>query len=133
MGNDVSRKLVSLAEATFDFLPSHVSQALRPLLVKLCPTLVRLPQKLWPDYKRTATEAAWASKEMDADYLCQIFFNDENCTALEIFIRGPEHEEDKRTAMAMLLNAMVPKVNGTDTTPLSILGGCRVLPRPNLQ
>lgn len=34
VGNDVSRKLVSLAEATFDFLPNHVSQALRPLLVK---------------------------------------------------------------------------------------------------
>lgn len=63
----------------------------------------------------------------------RFIFNDENYTALEIFIRGLEHEEDKRTAMAMLLNAMVPKVNGTDTTPLSILGGCRVLPRPNLQ
>ena len=132
VGNDVSRKVVSLAEATFDFLPNHVSQALRPLLVKLCPTLVRLPQKLWPYYKRTATEAAWASKEMDANYLCQIFFNDENCTALETFIRGLEHKEDKRTAMAMLLNAMVPKVNGTNITPLCILSGCRVLPRPNL-
>lgn len=132
VGNEVSNKAVSLAEARFDFLPDDVSQALRPLLVKLCPTLVRLPQKLWPDYKRAAAEAAWLSKELHADYLCQVFRDDDNCKILEEFIRGLGHEERKRAAMAMLLKTMVAQTDGTDTTPMSILGGCRVLPRPNL-
>ena len=131
-GKDVSKAAISLGEARFDFLPDPVSLALRPLLVKLCPNLVRLPRKLWPDYKRTAAEAPWLSKQIDADYLCQIFFNDDNCKVLEAFIRGLEHEEDKRAAMAMLLKTLVPKITDANTTPLEILGGCRVLPRPNL-
>lgn len=130
--NDVFKAAISLAEARFDFLPDHVSLALRRLLVKICPNLVRLPRRLWLDYKRTAAEAAWLSKQIDAGYLCRVFFNDKNCKVLEAFIRGLEHEEDKRAAMAMLLDTMVPKITNTNTTPLEILGGCRVLPRPNL-
>ena len=131
-GDDVSKAAVSLAEARFDFLSSHVSLTLRPLLVKLCPTLVRLPQSLWPDYKRTAVEKAWLSKEIESDYLCQVLFNDDNCKVLEAFIRSLKQKEEKRAAISMLLEMMVPKITGTDMTPLDILGGCRVLPRPNL-
>ncbi len=130
--NEVSKKAITLAEARFDFLPSHVSQGLRPLLVKLCPNLVCLPRKLWPDYKRAAAEVAWVSKDIDADYLCLLFFNDENCNALEAFMRGLVHKEEKRATMAMLLKTMLPQINGTDMTRMNIFSGCRVLPRPDL-
>ena len=131
-GNAVFKKAISLVEARFDFLLDEISQALRPLLVKLCPTLVRLPRRLWPNYRHAATQAAWDSNEIDSYYLCQTFFNDDNCKILEAFIRGLEHEEEKRAAMAMLLKTMVPKISGTDMTPMNILGGLRVLPRPKL-
>lgn len=131
-GNDDPKTAISLAEARFDFLPDQISQALRPFLVKLCPTFVRLPRKLWPHYRRAALETAWLSKEVDADYLCQIFINDGNCKLLETFIRGLEQEEDKRAAIAMLLRTMIPKITSTDMNSMSILHGCRVLPRPNL-
>ena len=131
-GNAMFKKTVSLVEARFDFLPNQISQALRPLLVKLCPALVRLPGKLWPDYRRAAAQAAWVSNEIDSDYLCQTFFNDDNCKVLEAFVRGLEQEKEKRAAMAMLLETMVPKMTGTDTTPMKVLGGCRVLPRPKM-
>ena len=131
-GDNVSRKTTSLVEARLDFLPSRVSQALRPLFVKLCPTLVRLPQKLRPDYKRAAAKAAWSSEELDVDYLCRIFKENDSCKVLEAFVRGLGEENEKRAAMAMLLKTMIPEVNGDDMTPMSILDGCRVLPRPNL-
>ena len=131
-GNAVFKKTISLVKARFDFLPDQISQALRPLLVRLCPTLVRLPEILWPNYSRAATQAGWVSNEIDSNYLCQAFFNDDNCKILERFIRGLKHEEEKRAAMAMLLKTMTPKISGIDTTPMNILGGLRVLPRPNL-
>ena len=131
VGDEAPQKVISLVKARFDFLPNHVSQALRPLLVKICPNLVRLPIKLWPDYKRTVIQSTWISREMDSEHLCLIFHNDDNCKILETFIRELEHEE-KRATMGMLLRTMVPRINGTDTTPMNILGGCRVLPRPNL-
>ena len=34
--------------------------------------------------------------------------------------------------MATLLKTMIPRIDGIDTTPMNILDGCRVLPRPNL-
>ena len=132
VGNEVSKKTISLADARFDFFPDHVSQALRPLFANLSPTLVRLPRKLWPDYKRAAAEAAWLSKEIHTEYLCQLFKDDGNCKVLEAYVRGLEHEERKHAAMSMLLKTMVPKIDGIDTTPLKNLDGCRVLPRPSL-
>ena len=131
-GGNVSKKTTSLLEARLDFLPDNVSQALRPLFVKLCPTLVRLPQKLRPDFKRAAAEAAWSSEELDADYLCRIFKNNDGCKVLEAFVRGLGENNEKRMVMAMLLKIMIPQVNGDDMTPMNILDGCRVLPRPNL-
>ena len=128
----VSKKTTSLVEARLDFLPNRVSQALRPLFVKLCPTLVCLPQKLRPDYKRAAAKAAWSSKELDVDYLCRIFKENGSCKVLEAFVRGFGEENEKRAVMAMLLKTMIPQVNGDDMTPMKILHGCRVLPRPNL-
>lgn len=131
-GNEMSQKAISLAEVRFDFLPDHVSQTLRPLLVEFCPTLVRLPGKLWLDYKRAAAETAWSSNEIQAEYLCQVFFNDENCKLVEAFIRGLEHVDEKRASMAMLLKTTLPQIIGTDMNPMKIASGCRVLPRPNL-
>ena len=131
-GDKVSKKTTSLVEARLDFLPTRVSQALRPLFVKLCPNVVRLPQKLRPDYKRAAAKAAWSSEELDVDYLCRIFKENDSCKVLEAFLRGFGEENEKRAVMAMLLKTMIPQVNGDDMTPMNILHGCRVLPRPNL-
>ena len=131
-GDNASRKTTSLVEARLDFLPNSVSQALRPLFVKLCPNLVRLPQKLWPDYKQAAAKAAWSSEELDVDYFCRIFKENDSCKVLEAFVRGFGEENEKRAVMAMLLKTMIPQVNGDDMTPMKILHGCRVLPRPNL-
>ena len=131
-GDNVSKKTTSLVEARLDFLPNRVSQALRPLFVKLCPTLVSFPRKLRPDYKRAAAEAAWSSEKLDLDYLCRIFKENDSCKVLEAFVRGLGEENGKRAVMAMLLKTMIPQVNGDDMTPMNILDGCRVLPRPNL-
>lgn len=119
-----------LGNAHFDFLPEAISEKLGPLFVNLQLNRVRPPRRLWEDLKHTASGSQFT--ELNSPFLAKLLQKESNCKHLEMFLSKFTKENEKAEAMAMLLEVLVPVTDGQDVTPLHILDGCRVLPRPSL-
>lgn len=136
--NDLRRKkqrktrklhvVTSLSNSRFDFLPCSASSKLRPLFGALQVDLVRPPQRLWDALRNAASGGRLV--ELGPAYLAELFKQENNCVALEIFIAQIKDEVNKSEAMAMLLKTLVPCSTDRVQTSISIVQGCRVLPRP---
>ena len=129
-----SRKLhavTSLKCAEFDFLPEQTSKKLRPLLIDLCPNLVRPPSKIWPNFKNA--EVARHTVVLTPAFLCGLFSKEHNCRLLEEFLEAlavGEGSQSKSEALEKMLRVVVPTVTAsTDGSSLDILDGCRILPK----
>lgn len=117
--------VTSLSSAQLDFFPSKTSSKIRPLLLKLCPTLVCLPRRLWSDMK--TSNAFDVVTKLGPESLCNILREEINWHHLPTFLES-EEEEEKVEVMEMLLETIVP-VLGDDPKALNILSGCKVLPK----
>lgn len=122
-----TQKTASLMKATFDFLPKQTSERLRFILRQLIPDLVRPPKELWLGFDSISSHQA---RQVDLECLGRLFKVEDNCKLLEAILANIEDEEEKRTAMALLLETMVPDTAVVDATALSALSGCRIIPRP---
>jgi len=121
------KKTTSMIGATFDFLPKQTSEGLRLLLTQLIPDLVRPPKGLWLGFESIPGHHA---RQVDLECLSKIFQVEGNCKVLEAILADTKDEEAKRTAMALLLETMIPDTAVADATALSALSGCRIIPRP---
>ena len=129
-----SRKLhktTTLKLGQFDCLPNSVSMKLRPLLAKLCPNLVRLPLRVWKQFRVPGLDGCLT--EIGPKYLCQLFREEDNCRTLERFVAELENIHDKIAALRALFQIITPEIEEEDPTPMYILIGCRILPRPVLE
>ena len=128
-----TRKLhgvMSLSKAHFDFLPESISHKLGSLFVLLGVNRVRPPRRLWKAFKHTA--CGFQSTELNSEFLANLFQQEVNCKHVEAFCAHSANVQDKAEIMAMLLKVLVPVTDGKDFTPLYLLNGCRILPRPSL-
>lgn len=125
-----SQRTTSLSRARFDFLSETKSQILRPLLIKLFPFLVRPPQLL--RLELTSGVLRGRTHEIDIDCLSQALKVEENCKLLDLLIASFDTQEEKRSLVATILSVLMPKANNGVSLPLSVLDGCRILPRPKL-
>lgn len=123
--------VTSLKYAEFDFLPEQTSKKLRPLLIKLCPNLVRPPSKIWPNLK--SAEVTQHTVVLTPAFFCGLFGQEHNCRLLEEFLDAlgvGEGFESKSEALEKILEVVVPKaISSTDGSSLDILDGCRILPK----
>ena len=121
--------VTSLKCAQFDLLPEQISAKLLPLLIKLCPNLVRPPSKIWPNIRDTDT--AQNLVMLTPAFFCRLFGVESNCKMLEEFLdtlatsEGPQSKSD---ALEKILQVVVPP-SSADATSLNILDGCRILPK----
>ena len=128
-----TRKLhgvLPLSNAHFDFLPEVISDKLGSLFAMLPVNRVRPPERLWRALKQAACDLQVT--ELNSDFLAGLLQQEVNCTYLEAFYARFTNVEEKVEAMAMLLEVLIPVTDGKDVTPLHLLNGCRVLPRPSL-
>ena len=128
-----TRKLhgvTSLGNARFDFLTQNVSAKLRPLFLLLGINLVRPSQPIWEDLKNTASGRQMA--DLNAAFLAELFQQETHCQTLETFLARLGKESKKADVVATLLELVVPLTDGNDFTPLNILHGCRIIPKPSL-
>lgn len=128
-----TRKLhgvMPLSDARFDFLPEVTSDKLGSLFAILRVNRVRPPLRLWKVLKQAARDLQLT--ELNSDFLARLFQQETNCKHLEAFCAHLTNVQDKAETMAMLLEVLIPVINGEDVTPLHMLNGCRVLPRPSL-
>ncbi len=121
------QKTTSLTGATFDFLVEQSSHGLRNLLVQLIPDLVRPPWGLWRDFRSISGHQV---REVDTKCLSTLFKVEDSCKHLEAILAKSKDEKGKGTIMALLLETMVPETAVGNTTALSSLDGCRIIPRP---
>lgn len=122
--------IMSLSSAHFDFLPETISDKLGPLFAILRVNRVRPPSRLWKSLKHAACNLHLT--ELNSDFLARLFQQEANCKHLEAFCAGLANVQDKAETMAMILEVLIPVTDGEDFTPLYMLNGCRVLPRPSL-
>ena len=128
-----TRKLhgvMPLSDAHFDFLPDVTSDKLGPLFATLRVNRVRPPRRLCKVLKQAARDLQLT--ELNSEFLARLFQQEANCKHLEAFCAHLANQQDKAETMAMLLEVLIPVINGEDVTPLHRLNGCRVLPRPSL-
>lgn len=128
-----TRKLhgvMPLSNAHFDFLPEAFSDKLGSLFAILQVNRVRPPQRLWKPLKHAACSLQLT--ELNSDFLAGLLQQEANCKHLEAFCAHLASVEDKAETMAMLLEVLIPVTDGEDITPLYMLNGCRILPRPSL-
>lgn len=121
--------VTSLRCAQFDILPESASKKLRPLLINLCPNLVRPPSHIWQRIK--AADTTHLTVELNPAFLCKLFSQEHSCTVLEKFlgsIATGEGQQSKSDALEMFLQAVVP-FPGAEGLPLKMLDGCRILPK----
>lgn len=123
-------EVMPLSNAHFDFLPKATSDKLGPLFGILRVNRVRPPRHLWRPLKDAACNLQFT--ELNSKFLARLFQQEANCKHLEAFYADVVSVQDKAETMAMLLEALVPVTDGEDVTPLNMLDGCRVLPRPSL-
>lgn len=126
-----TRKLhgvMPLSNAHFDFLPDVISDKLGPLFAILRVNRVRPPRRLWKALKQATCVVKLT--ELNSDFLAGLLQQEANCKHLEAFCAHLTNAQDKAQAIAMLLEVLIPVTNGEDVTPLHVLNGCRVLPRP---
>ena len=123
-------RVMGFCNAHFDFLPEEISDKLGPLFATLGLDTVRPPQHLWEAIKHASCDLRLT--ELNSGFLAGLLQKETNCKHLEDFRTHLASEEDKAEAMAMLLEVLVPIVDEEDFTPLHVLDGCRVLPRPSL-
>ena len=121
--------VTSLKGAEFDLVPEETSKKLRPLLIKLCPNLVRPPNKIWQNIKDA--DAAQKIVTLTPTFFCRLFVQESKCTLLEEFLDAlatVEGSQSKSEALEKLLQVVVPPF-GADAKSLDILDGCRILPK----
>ena len=119
----------SLNYAQFDLLPEQISAKLRPLLIELCPNLVRPPSRIWCDFEDAGTPQNLTT--LTPAFFCRLFGEESNCNILEEFLGAlakREGSHSKSDALEKLLQVVVPAPNA-DATSLDILDGCRILPK----
>ena len=131
-------RVTSVSGAYFDFLADDVSSQLRRLFAILGLRLVRPPKRIWKQIKTAAS--AQQVVDLNPVNLAKIFREEANCRSLEGFLAHLDDEAEKLTALAMLLESLIPatdkslksSVPATDLTPLDFLDGCRILPKVSL-
>lgn len=126
----ILHRVMAFSNAHFDFLPEDISDKLGPLFAILGLNRVRPPQHLWEAIKHASCDLQLT--ELNSGFLAGLLQKETNCKHLEDFRTHLASEQDKAEAMAMLLEMLVPIVDEQDFTPLNVLDGCRVLPRPSL-
>lgn len=123
-------RVLPLSNAHFDFLPEAISDKLGSLFATLQVNRVRPPRRLWRALKHAACDLQMT--ELNSDFLAGLLRQEVNCKYLETFCAHFADVEDKIETMAMLLEVLTPVTDGKDVTPLHMLNGCRILPRPSL-
>lgn len=122
--------VLPLSTAHFDFLPEAVSDKLGPIFAVLQVNRVRPPRRLWKTLKHAACDLQFT--ELNSDFLAKLLQQEANSKHVEAFCARLANVKEKAETMAMLLEVLVPVVEGLDLTPLHVLNGCRVLPKPSL-
>ncbi len=117
-------KTTSLKTAQFEFLDPKTSIILRPLFLKICPSLVCIPLRLWEEMREM--KASQSINELDCNYLCDLFREETTFQYLADFL-DHQTEENRSQAMELLLELLVP-IEDEDPDTLKHLDGCRVLP-----
>jgi len=129
-GNRKIHGVTAIEMAHFDFLTIDTSTKLRPLFNMLNLNLVRPPPRIRKELQ-DLTKDVHITK-LNSSFLCKMFKEEKNCRMLEDFLSTLQDDEAKIDLLAILLRVLIPRVDGSDTTPLHVLDGCRILPRPQL-
>lgn len=121
--NRMLYRATSSTLATFDLLPQKISAKLRNLFNTTCSTLVSPPHELCNEIKKLE---ARDFKQLNSDYICQLFREEVNCKHLAKFLANLTLET-RVEAFEMFFNILVP-LPKDNVAALDLINGCKVLP-----
>ena len=123
-------RVTSFSNARFDFLPASSSEKLCDLFASLHTSIVRPPQRVRTAIRDSAQHLE--IPELDPIFISDLLRQEKGYLQLKRFLAQLDDDAKRKGAMASLLEVLVPVVDGKDLTPLGILDGCSILPRPSL-
>lgn len=117
----------SLRTAQFDLLPQETSSQLRPLLLKICSSLVIIPPIL--GLKMRYSKVKKSMTILGPKSLCDLFQSESKCKILaEFYAREWKPETEGVHPMSLLIELLMEQA-GFNPESLNYLSGCRVLPK----